>query len=463
MLDLSVSWNTSDPVYKKLASPDGVLINECAMTSDGEHLFALENEVGFIYNLKSDTWTEFNDNDLVTSGYAGADPETGFIYLPSGGLDSKGRHLTLSLDLRTKAVNKTVLPVDVFDNLLTSSWRSFSSWSAYLKGMVIFGDKDMNLFTPSNVSKSSTGWSKLKVAPMPDRDDGVIQCSVPAFGGTKLVLSAYTSSVTSGNSYQFHIYTLDLVTRTWKKGPPAPSIGPFACAVTGDQLILWGGRFDDPQLGKQSTAVFVYNMKTEKWTTKYTAPPSRSIMTTTSQSPTQHIPYTTITPDHSDVSSSEIKLTTIATIVTGSLIVIILTTINIYLGISKRSKVDTHRTTHDGSSFDSPDTAISTLLPKKYSIKSSRRRNPSESSLIHTPPSSDHNTPIGRHVPGVPGRLHQGSLGARELSEHPHAIVEDPTLNGTCKEAPLEYRYSQHPHATVGDEFISRHGSINNL
>ncbi|KAK3829089.1 MAG: hypothetical protein J3Q66DRAFT_324324 [Benniella sp.] len=351
MLDLSVSWNTSDPAYKTIRNPEGVLIEQCEMTSDGEHLFVSENDIGFVYSVESDTWTEFNDNDMVSGGYATADPETGIIYLPGGGEDSKGKELMLLLDLRTKAVNKTVLPADF-------TYSGPITWSSYLKSMIIFNvEGTLQLFTPSKVSKSSTGWSKLKIGPMPDPGPwkAEIGCLVPAYGGTKLVLSVYSSHST--------VYTLDLVTRTWKKGPPAPSVFTTSCAVSGDQLILWGGKIDFG-IGRESTMPFVYNMKTEEWTTKYTAPPSQSTMTKTSQSPTQHISYTTTTPDHRDVSSSDMKLTTIVVIVTGSLLVIILTAINVYLGISRRSKVDTHRTTYDDSSFDSPDTAVSTLLPK---------------------------------------------------------------------------------------------------
>jgi hypothetical protein len=60
---------------------------------------------------------------------------------------------------------------------------------------------------------------------------------------------------------------------------------------------------------------------------------------------------------------------------------------------------------------------------------------------------------------GLFGRLHQGTFGARELSEHPHAILEDPTSKRNVQEGAFGVQLlSQHPHAMVGDEYTSKYG-----
>jgi hypothetical protein len=60
---------------------------------------------------------------------------------------------------------------------------------------------------------------------------------------------------------------------------------------------------------------------------------------------------------------------------------------------------------------------------------------------------------------GLFGRLHQGTFGARELSEHPHAILEDPTSKRNVQEGAFGVQVlSQHPHAMVGDEYTSKYG-----
>ncbi|KAK3829083.1 MAG: hypothetical protein J3Q66DRAFT_324315 [Benniella sp.] len=472
MLDLSVSWNTSNPVIKQLENGPKVKEGPCAATNDGENIFVLSSGQGHVYNVQSNSWTVLGDNNLASYRWrsAATDPETGIIYFPDT------TNLTYSLDLRTNTVNTTG-SVDIwFDATVI--------WSAYLKSMVIIDqDENPQVFTPSKVSESSTGWSILKTGAVPDftnRPGGDWNCGVPAYGGSKLV---FVDRYEKGDN-EDAVFTLDVKKGTWTRGPPFPANDiRYYCAVIGDQLVLMGSEND----------VRIYNMKTGNLTSRYIAPPPRPTSTTARttrisqlpQTPTQPIPipYTTAASDHSNASSIDMKVVTIIIVVAG----ILLTALNVYLGISKRSKIDAQRTSIVDSSLNPRNTQdhTDTSDKKEQSIGSSRRRDPSESGNHSTGVSSNDSTQRKWFMAGQFGRLHQGIFGARELSEHPHAILEDPTSKRNAQEGAFGAQvlsehphaivedptprhvqegaseveiFSQHPHAMVGDEYMRKYG-----
>ena len=435
MLDLSVSWNTSDPVYRRLENGPKVLNGPCAVTNDGENVFLLSGSKSHIYSIQSNSWTVLDIKDLAVyrGKLAVMDPETGLIYLP----DTTA--LIYSLDLRTNTVN-TTKSIAILE-------RDLIVWSAYLRSMVkVAFQGDHYTFTPSNVSESSTGWNLFRTGTVPERHTWA--CALPAFGGSKILYIVEPSDV-----WSTIVYTLDVATRTWTKGPGTIYFSADACAVSGDQVILWGAF----QLQSQRKTV-VYDLKTGKWTDRYIAPPPRPATNTTGpthasqppQTPTQHIPSTTPSSDmtSSDKSSSDTKPGVIIAIVAGTLLSIAMICINIYLRISKRSKVDSKQITPDGSSFES--------LDNQGNTGSSGKEGNSNSGP--NPTATDHNTRRRWYMTGPFNRLHRGALGARPVSEHPHAIVEDPTEKRNAQEGALEVQFSpQQPHAMVGEGFAPKH------
>ncbi|KAK3829080.1 MAG: hypothetical protein J3Q66DRAFT_324306 [Benniella sp.] len=442
MLDLSVSWNTSNPDIKQLENGPKVREGPCAATNDGENIFVLSSGQGHVYNVQSNSWTVLDNNNLASYRWrsAATDPETGIIYFPDR------TNLTYSLDLRTNTVNTTAS--------VGISLEATVIWSAHLKSMVIVNqDENPQVFTPSKVSESSTGWSILKTGAVPDfRLGSDWECGVPAYGGSKLVfVDRY-----EGGSNEDAVFTLDVKKGTWTRGPPFPANDiRYYCAVIGDQLVLMGSEND----------VRIYNMKTGNLTSRYIAPPPRPTSTTARttrisqlpQTPTQPTPYITTAPDHSNTSSIDMKIVVVVIVVAG----ILLTAINVYLGISKRSKIDAQRTSIVGSSLNPRNTQdhTDTSDKKEQSIGSSRRRDPSESGNHSTGMSSNDSTQRKWFMAGQFGRLHQGIFGARELSEHPHAILEDSTLKRNVQGGAFGAQVlSQHPHAMVGDEYTSKYG-----
>ncbi|KAK3815154.1 MAG: hypothetical protein J3Q66DRAFT_370494 [Benniella sp.] len=176
MLDLSVSWNTSDPVFKKIQGGPMVTSQACTMTNNGEDLFVLSRGTGYVYNVKSDSWSVFQNNMFPddTERYVGktiaTDPATGFVYVFDFAAEFSGEDVVLAVDLRTKTVNSIV------------------RWD----------------------------------------------CVAPAYGGKKMVLVGKTMTTPEEGV----IYILDVVKRTWKRAPATGLIGTGACAVSGDQFLV---------------------------------------------------------------------------------------------------------------------------------------------------------------------------------------------------------------------------------
>lgn len=469
MLDLSVSWSTSDPVFKKLRDGPAVSHLPCTLSSNGEDLFMLAQGVGHIYSVKSNSWTVGQKTNVIGNGRAAAtDPGSGLIYVADGALDSAGRQLLMSLDLKAGTIITTVMP-DLKMSIFTTG-----AWCAPLKSMLVvsMSYNELNVFTPSKANGQSRGWSALSTV-----GDVVLSsyvpCFVPAYGGSKMVLF-------SGDSKQSAVYILDVSTLTWKKSPYIPMLAGSACAVSGDQFIAWGG------VGSgTSDKTLIYDMKLEAWTSNYVAPQLSS--TGTLPTPTQdtsrtiNTPSTTTasntiaTPDLGSNPSNDTKPNTIIFVVAVILLLIVLLAVFVYLRRTKRLKP---RMSSDGStsadSLASPGGLTSSngsmgfnvlstdnlevkgdvdLTDEEFKV-SSLRSNLVYPGLEPTKVYLDPFTDCKRHDSGKKGRVQQGSYGSRPLSVHPHAIVEPTTKRSVQVGAFGTRPLSQHPHAVI-EEMIT--------
>ncbi|KAK3829081.1 MAG: hypothetical protein J3Q66DRAFT_364127 [Benniella sp.] len=451
MIDLSVSWNTSDPVFKKLEGGPRTMGHPCATTNN--ELFTLVEGTGYVYNVSSGSWRVFHYNDFDVDtrvrfeGVDGrttaiANPDTETLYFPNL-LAEK----VLSVNLRTGAYNISDIVVYSDDGI------HVVLWNAYLKSVVfVHALYTPVLYTPSKVTKTSNGMSELNFGIGPKMGPEVVllwACGTSAHGGTKMVFLEGWGPV----------YVVDVAKGTWKNGPPGPRLYKSSCAVTGDQFIIWGGL--TTKEGNSSNKTFVFNIKTMKWTSGYVAPPRRSTTTAPthtsqpSQTPTQNVPQTTTG------NPGDMNFIIIIIVATGILLATNLWFIVRHHRRRGRSNPDIgQKTSPDWSSTDSLDIMDDNTETsvKWHSIRSPHLRDTFDSSANSTRLPSDHNTGSRWYMSGLLGRLHQGTFGARELSEHPHTIVEDPTLKRNAQEGVLEVQLlSLHPHATVGDEYASTH------
>ncbi|KAK3809525.1 MAG: hypothetical protein J3Q66DRAFT_373771 [Benniella sp.] len=414
ILDLSVSWKTSNPVFKKIEGGPRVSGRACAMTNNGGELFVMSASTGYVYNVKSSSWTVFQNVNFTSIHQSAAvtDPETGFIYLPSGGENFAGREVMLSVDLKTGKVNTTELYRIPTVSIHPASTYAPVIWSELLRGFLIQLPLEPTfVFTPSKATNSTNGWSTFVTGQYPN-DSGTFQCGVPAYGGSKMIFIATGQDFTTEGTF---LYILDVAERTWKEGPRPPTyLVSNSCAVTGDQFISWGGGFAEAS-SIATNATFVYNIKTETWTSEYIAP-----------SPIQST---------SDSTSREKGLVNIILIVTGALLTIILTAISVYIGLSRGLEVDTENTSRNGS-FE-----VFNDIFRKVSLDSG-----SDSSGVSSNRHNRRNWFTTRLL--ALGRLHQRSNGARPLSGDPHALLSDPTTSRSVQEGAVDVAFLvRHPHS----------------
>ncbi|KAF9362442.1 hypothetical protein BGX34_006171 [Mortierella sp. NVP85] len=361
------------------------------MFNNGENLFVLSQATGYIYNVKSDSWTVLHNNIFMSeySIAAATDLESGIVYIPNGGMDFSGKRVVLALDMKTGTSSTTAMPpVDI-------------------SGL------NMHTFTPSNVSESSNGWGTLTTKGI--GLSGVQSCFFPAYDGTKMV---YFST----DNLQGYVFILDMATLAWKQGPPTTALIYAACAVSGDYFIVWGGETDgqlhtmdtNTNGGDMPGETLVFNMKKGTWTSRYIPPPLLPSLSPTmtsshildaTQTPSQRVPSKTNISDYDDQN-----LVKIIIIVVGIILAIILTTISVYLGLTKRVDSDAQSARSDGSTpFDTDTDSLS----------------------------------------------HLGSDGTRTLYEHPHTIVKGPTERRNVQEGAFNTQMTpQRPHAVVERGFV---------
>lgn len=399
--------------------------------------------VPYIYTVKSNSWETILHNKLpMDRGMVSAtDPESKLSYVVQSSANDTSIGMVYTLDLAAKTLNATTMPNMKFEPFFVAAW------SAHLRSMLFLSLPQLYIFTPSKVSGSSHGWSILETTG--DLYSFNPLCFIPAYGGSKMAI--YTFNKIGA------VYLLDVTTRTWKRGALSPSSGGTACAVSGDQFIVWGGFVNNELISRTQ----VYDMKTDKWTTKYVAPPHLpATASPTLPTPSQHVPNTTATSTPGDTSMSDKKLVIIIAIVTGTLLTIILTAISVYLGLTKRSKTDIQSTSFNGPSSASLNTeeSVDTLVEVSFK-RPAGRRDPT-----YHDTNSMYPTGLKRSTHEQEDRLHQGFVGKWPDSGRPHAIIMEPTRtypHATVMEPAKAYDIhedafrirplSQHPHATINE------------
>ncbi|KAG0210372.1 hypothetical protein BGX31_001926, partial [Mortierella sp. GBA43] len=387
MLDLSVSWNTSRPVFKKLPDNNGSP-STCAMTSNGEILWTFGGFQLCNVTSNSKSWTTVPKAPTGQLDPA-TDPETGLIYAlePPGTIGNSSGRLIVA-DLKMMTFKESTLPA-----VTKTMYSSVAvAWSRPLRSMLVLSSvpNKLHMFTPGNVNDSSQGWKELSTAGAVSFG-GDNPCLMSAYDGSKIVLYTYSG--------QGSVYILDAATLTWTTGPPIPPLIAPACGISGDQVVIWGGRDDKFNV---SNTTYIYNMRTETWSSRFFSPSDTPL--TTSTSPTHSHPTATSSPV--DAASDNKKRIINIAIATGVMIVFLLTAISVYIGYRMRQKHDTTIPGTNGS-VQSPPEVGEELLEEESHRPWDR---------VYPGPA-----PAASSLPAA--RLHQGYVGARGYTEHPHAIV----------------------------------------
>jgi hypothetical protein len=279
LLDLSTSWSTSSPAFKKLPDGYGDYSMPNALTSDQQTWFILSNGIAYAYKFETSSWKTLTQDSDINKNHGNAaatDPETGLIYVPNGYSDWWTGKKTMMI---YSAADKT-FDYDSMQPSLLNMYLYTATWSPDLKGMLIFGGVNFKTNITTNdllFYHPSDGWRLLETKgdiPPPRRS----HCFVPAYSGSKMVLfggrsnptaSSLESSPTLGD-----LYILDVPSLTWTRGSDADSTGArwgHACAMSNDYFVAWGGvSMPDAEV---LNLTIVYNLKTASWTTEYVYSP----------------------------------------------------------------------------------------------------------------------------------------------------------------------------------------------
>ncbi|KAF9348307.1 hypothetical protein BGX34_002557 [Mortierella sp. NVP85] len=417
------------------------------MTNNGGDLFVLTGAAGYVYNVASNSWRLFSNPNFAIDAWAltAVDPATGIIYFPNAGMDWSGKDVVLALDLNGGKVSTSGVPA------IDTDVPQACAWSVSLKGMLVFsGVFDPTIMNPAKMNTASKGWSVLATAGV----DGTPNwnCAVPAYGGTKIALF--------GNDFQKGVvHVFDSAKRTYTKGVAAPSIiRDSACAVTGDQFIIWGGMVNE----KPTDTILIFNMKTNKWITSYTAPPRNTTATTTTlvsltsgPSQTSSVPSPSGTQQpNAHSSSGETKLVTIIVIVVVVLMAFILGLIFAFFRRTKRSNSGDQDPNGSSTALSDLRSGVTVAVKDEAGLRSSRLRAPVDSGPITT------QTCVG---PVKDQKWYNFEDGARSPPEHPHAVLKEDLMSlRTAQEGVVEVMAPpQHPHAMIDKNSNTTHSVIN--
>jgi hypothetical protein len=243
VIDLSVSWNTSNPRFKKLSDSPPIFYGPSTISADGKQWVVFDNTTVYIYNLETTKWsTLFHPLDYeADSDTAVMNPETGLIYIPT-----TGDGYLMRLNITSRSYDRLAMPPS-----LSNAHFYAAAWSASQKKMYMIGGKTggppstqlTHLIMSSYSDKD--GWYNLTrdaKGDVPQPRFGA--CLVPAFGGSKMVLfGGHTvDRLTTLND----IHILDLTTMIWKRGPDVAQKEQralAACAMSNDHFIAWGGGY----------------------------------------------------------------------------------------------------------------------------------------------------------------------------------------------------------------------------
>lgn len=269
-IDLSVSWNTSNPKFKPLPDAPAYESSASAISSDGNQWVVCYDGNCHAYSTEAETWTKIIS---ATGGMGGttatADPESGLIYVPQS---VEGDMMIVNASANSYTRMFMAPPLQVAD--------SFSvAWSRPSRKLFLFGGNtgsygQIDRFNAFSYSEA-TQWDDLRGlmkgdVPTPRKE----ACLVSAYGGTKMILfGGFTYDRTS---VLRDIYVLEVATMTWTKGidvSKEDQRGIAACGVSNDHFIAWGGGTDrvsgSTKNFVQVNSTIVYNLKTNNWTSTY--------------------------------------------------------------------------------------------------------------------------------------------------------------------------------------------------
>ncbi|OAQ22417.1 hypothetical protein K457DRAFT_26092 [Linnemannia elongata AG-77] len=293
-LDLTQSWNTSNPPWSELPTVSPVPAklktwgHSISLSRNQKTLtfWNLNDTISYAvsFHLDTNSWEELPALPWLTerSGDYGlhtavTDPRTDQVYIPGGAGKGMLVYSPISksstvLEMERSAKNDTF-------------WSAYSFvWSDARQSFLYSGGADdLKAYSLGAESSYFYEYRPGSLSPWPTLGSSgtvppplVGSCMVPAYNGAKmLVFGGYGVQVGIDTMYiPDAVYVLDVPTMTWSLGGKyQPRMG-MVCSVSGDYFIVWGGMgLSQPR--RSSVPVdgtpIIYNIKTAQWTTQFIA------------------------------------------------------------------------------------------------------------------------------------------------------------------------------------------------
>ncbi|KAK5823545.1 hypothetical protein F5H01DRAFT_376459 [Linnemannia elongata] len=260
-LDLTQpTWTTMNPPWRARVYPESLNLiarinkHSISVSPDKQNITFWVAYPGMVlnYTIATDTWTQVpKPSQLTSSGdlHAETDPRTGLVYYPGG-------YNNVSMGVYNPAT-QSFTPATSPNGFVNDRFYA-SVWSELRNTLIFYGNTPIRATNPFvEYSTSSNKWTALELH---------------AYNGTKLLLFGGDSSndPTSGS-----LHILDVRNMIWSKVTGLdPSLGrsAMACAVSGDNFIVWGGIRFIPEGTPQDApgTMLIYNIHTGAWTDTFT-------------------------------------------------------------------------------------------------------------------------------------------------------------------------------------------------
>ncbi|KAF9931283.1 hypothetical protein FBU30_010512 [Linnemannia zychae] len=277
-LDLRNDWDTSNPSWSQPSvvgkTPKQLATAGHTMSfSQNQNTLTIWNMVYPLtfaanYSLDTSMWNELAalpppDPGPLRFYQAAIDPKTGRVYIP-------GCAGTSMLRYDFSSSSASILPMPFRGD--NTSWSGYSFvWNEVRQSFFFFGGTSKpsaSSYFFEYKTDSDNSWSILESfgSVPPHLTES---CMVSAYKGTKMLLfGGGVDGVEVGT-----LYILDVASMTWNRGPSSQPRKGMACAVSGDNFIIWGGISWNNSGAFVSLPVepLVYSISMAQWTTKYLA------------------------------------------------------------------------------------------------------------------------------------------------------------------------------------------------
>ncbi|KAF9912692.1 Multiple epidermal growth factor-like domains protein 8 [Linnemannia zychae] len=265
-LDLSKSWATSSPVWKMLAPGPAYNLQNGIATPDNKTLITFYNAQQFtvnIYSVDSNSWqytTAQTSGELLQAIRTIIDPKTGLVYID--GASNMNVYNPSTRSLSQLPIPPQALTARFFAGAVYNPARRSIMYMGGVTGGLQF--EPQTYITEYILDTNSWGtFPTVGDLPTP-RCDHCMAISedsntIVIFGGRTPPPGNFTGS----------FYILDVPSKTWTQGPAASTRLYSACAIVGDQFVVWGGydgknTIDGPPI--------IYSFPQKKWIEQYTPP-----------------------------------------------------------------------------------------------------------------------------------------------------------------------------------------------